>query len=35
MGGSPSLVVMGGESCPEGRGLESQQHMDIFSHIFV
>ena len=24
MGGSPGLVVMGGDSCSEGRGLDSQ-----------
>ena len=27
MGGSPCLVVIGGNSCPEGRGFESQQHI--------
>ena len=25
-GGSPGLVVMGGDSCSEGRGFESQHH---------
>ena len=37
MGGSPGLVVMGGDSSPEGRGFESQQHIldGHFSHIFV
>ena len=27
MGGSPGLVVMGVDSCPEGRGFESQHLM--------
>ena len=35
-GGSPGLVVMGGDSRTEGRGFESQCHTldghDIFSH---
>ena len=35
-GGSPGLVVMGGDSCSEGRGFESRCHIldghDIFSH---
>ena len=37
MGGSPGLVVMGGDSCSEGRGFESQHHIlcGNFSHIFV
>ena len=38
-GGSPGLVVMGGDSCSEGHGFESQRRIldghDIFSHIFV
>ena len=38
-GGCPSLVVMGGDSCSEGRGFESQLRVldghGIFSHIFV
>ena len=33
------LVVMGGDSCSEGHGFESQRRIldghDIFSHIFV
>ena len=36
-GGNPGLVVMGGDSCSEGRGLESR-HCKLdgyFSHIFV
>ena len=36
---SPGLVVMGGDSCSEGCGFESQCRIldghDIFSHIFV
>ena len=36
MGGSPGLVVMGGDSRSEGRGFESQCRIldghDIFSH---
>ena len=37
MGGSPGLVVMGGDSCTEGRGFESQHHILVghFSQIFV
>ena len=37
MGGIPGLVVMGGDSCPEGCGFESQHHIMYghFSHIFV
>ena len=37
MGGSPGLVVMGGESCSEGRGFKSRYHIldGHFSHIFV
>ena len=36
-GGSPGLVVMGRDSCYEGRGFESQHHIldGHFSHIFV
>ena len=37
MGGSPGLVVMGGDSCSEGRGFESRCRIldghNIFSHI--
>ena len=35
--GSPGLVVMGGDSCSNGRGFESQQCIldGHFSHIFV
>ena len=35
--GSPSLVVMGGDSCPEGVGFESQHRIldGHFSHKFV
>ena len=29
------LVVMGGDSCPECREIESQHWMEFFSHIFV
>ena len=34
---SPSLVVMGEDSCPEGRGFKSQHNLldGHFSHIFV
>ena len=36
MGGSPGLVVMGGDSCSKGRGFESRRRIldghDIFSH---
>ena len=35
LGGSPGLVVMGGDSRFKGRGFESQHWMDIFSHKFV
>ena len=37
MGGSPGLVVMGGDSCSKGRGFESQHPMldGHFSHLFV
>ena len=37
MGRSPGLVVMGGDSCTEGRGFESCHHIleGHFSHIFV
>ena len=37
MGGSPGLVVMGGDSCSEGCGFESQHCIldGHFSHIFV
>ena len=36
MDGSPGLVVMGGDSCPQGRGFESKHHKldGHFSHIF-
>ena len=36
-GGSPGLVVMGGDSCLDGHGFESQHCIrdGIFSHIFV
>ena len=36
-GGCPGLVVMGGDSCPEGLGFESLHHIldGHFSHIFV
>ena len=27
LGGSPGLVVMGGDSCSEGRGFKSQYHI--------
>ena len=37
--GSPGLVVMGGGSCPKGRGFEFQLCIldghDIFTHLFV
>ena len=36
-GGSPGLVVMGGDSCTEGRGFQSQ-HLLLdghFPHIFI
>ena len=37
LGGSPGLVVMGGDSCNEGRGFESQHWiMDVhFSHLLA
>ena len=37
MGGSPDLMVMGGDSCPDGRGFKSQQHIldGHFSHILL
>ena len=36
MGGSPGLVVMGGGSCSEGRGFESQHHiLDGHFHIYL
>ena len=36
-GGSPGLVVMGGDSCSKGRGFEYQHHVhDVhFSHLLV
>ena len=36
-GGSPGLVVMGGDSCSKGRGFESQYRIldEHFSHLFV
>ena len=36
-GGSPGLVVMGGDLCSEGRDFESQHHIldGHFSHLFV
>ena len=37
VGRSPGQLVMGGDSCSEGRGFKSQHcihWMDIFSHIF-
>ena len=36
MGGSPAIVVMGGDSCSEGRGFESRFSIldgDIFTNI--
>ena len=35
--GSPGLVVMGRDSCSEGRGFESRHHIldGHFSHLFV
>ena len=35
--GSPGLVVLGGDSCTDCRGFESQHHIldGHFSHIFV
>ena len=37
MGGSPGLLVMGGDSYREGRGFESQHHIldGHYYHIFV
>ena len=37
LGGSPGLVVMGGDSLSEGHGFESWYHIldGHFSHIFV
>ena len=34
---SPGIVVMGGDSCPQGCGFESQHCIldELFSHIFV
>ena len=32
-GGNPGLVVMGGDSCSEGRGFESQ-HLILDGHFF-
>ena len=34
LGGSPGLVVMGGDSCPEGHGFESQHHK-LDGHFFT
>ena len=36
MGGSPGLVVMGGDLCSEGHGFESQHRTLVvhFSHLF-
>ena len=36
-GGNPGLVVMGGDSCSEGRGFKSQHRIldGHFSHIFA
>ena len=34
MGGSPDLVVMGGDSCSEGRGFESR-HSILDGHFFT
>ena len=33
-GGSPGLVVMGGDSCSEGRGFESWRHIQDGHDIF-
>ena len=33
-GGSPGLVIMGGDSCPEGRGFESH-HRLLDGHFFT
>ena len=37
LGGSPGLVVMGGDSHPKGRGFESRYRIldGHFSHLFV
>ena len=37
LGGSPGLVVIGGDSCSEGRGFESWHHVldEKFSHLCV
>ena len=37
VGGSPGLMVMGGDSCSKGRGFESRHHIldGHFSHLFV
>ena len=37
LGGIPGLLVMGGDSCTEGRGFKSLHHIldGHFSHIFV
>ena len=37
LGGSPGLVVMGGDSCTEGRGFDSHLHVldGYISHILV
>ena len=34
LGRSSGLVVMGGDSCPEGRGFESQHHI-LDEHVFT
>ena len=34
LGGSPGLVVMGGDSCPEGHGFESL-HCILDGHFFT
>ena len=36
-GGSPGLVVMGGDSCSKGRKFESRHHIldGHFSHLFA
>ena len=34
LGRSPGLVVMGGDSCPEGRGFEFQ-HCILAGHFFT
>ena len=39
LGGSPGLVLLGGDSCSKGRGFESRHRkldgLNIFSRIFV